>query len=174
MPSDKTVNPTFLRIDLPEAPDGVDSRAFLTRSAAISSTAVLTGCPAEEKATQPVFTPPPAPSPALAADLSPDLNVVKKSRRPVTTIEAPESVLAGLVELRIKAVGLDKRALDDKYRRPRGLGALSAYELAGCQENAPDELVIRVRHGNSAGGMPALVYEFLWYSAYAACKEDPC
>ena len=85
MTTKKTDNKTFLQMDLPEAPAGVDRRAFLMRSASIGAAAVLTGCSAEEKAKQVGSNPPPAPAQAAAADLSPDLNVVKKSKGPVMT-----------------------------------------------------------------------------------------
>jgi L-serine dehydratase len=85
MKTEKTDNNKFLQMDLPEAPAGVDRRAFLMRSASIGAAAVLTGCSAEEKAKQVGSNPPPAAAPAVAADLSPDLNVVKKSKGPVMT-----------------------------------------------------------------------------------------
>src|SRR4029077_5237986 len=68
--------------DLTEAPAGVDRRAFLMRSATIGAAAVLTGCTAEEKAKQVGGTEPP---PAVATDMSPDLDVVKKSKVPIIT-----------------------------------------------------------------------------------------
>src|SRR5436190_3211685 len=82
MTTEKTDNKTFLQMDLPEAPAGVDRRAFLMRSATIGAAAVLTGCTAEEKAKQVGGTDPP---PAVATDMSPDLDVVKKSKVPIIT-----------------------------------------------------------------------------------------
>jgi len=69
-----------------DAPDGIDRRAFLMRSAVIGATAVLTGCqPAgtDQKAALPTAAPPPP-----GSKLSPELEVVKKSKGPVmTTLE---------------------------------------------------------------------------------------
>ena len=86
MGTDMLNDKTFLELDLTEAPAGVDRRAFLMRSATIGAAAVLTGCTAEEKAKQVGgAAPPPAPA---ASNLSPDLDVVKKSKGPVmTTLE---------------------------------------------------------------------------------------
>jgi hypothetical protein len=68
-----------------EIPKGVDRRAFLMRSASIGAAAVMTGCSVAEK-TKEVGANPPPPAPAI--NLSPDLNVVKKSKGPVmTTLE---------------------------------------------------------------------------------------
>jgi L-serine dehydratase len=71
---------------LPEAPVGVDRRTFLMRSAVIGSAAVISGQPlsaAEQgKTAAKVAAPPNVPA------LSPDLEVVKKSKGPVmTTVE---------------------------------------------------------------------------------------
>ena len=67
---------------VPEAPAGVDRRAFMMRSAAIGAAAVMTGCTAEEKAKQVGGA---APPPAGASNDSPDLEVVKKAKGPVMT-----------------------------------------------------------------------------------------
>jgi len=67
-----------------DVPSGVDRRAFLMRSAAISAAAVLTGCSTAEKAREVGTTPPPS----APGNVSPDLEVVKKSKGPVmTTLE---------------------------------------------------------------------------------------
>src|SRR3954462_6370475 len=82
MTTNKTDNEKFFqKIDLPEAPVGLDRRAFLMRHVAIGAAAVMTGCSAQEKAAQVGAAPPPAAS----ATLSPDLNVVKKAKGPVIT-----------------------------------------------------------------------------------------
>src|SRR5688572_24795686 len=78
----KTDDRTLIEMELPEAPAGVDRRAFLMRNAAIGAAAVMTGCSVQAKAAQVGSTPPPG------TQVSPDLNVVKKSKGPVmTTIE---------------------------------------------------------------------------------------
>src|SRR4029450_2548830 len=61
-----------------EIPPGVDRRTFLMRSAVIGATGVITGIPisAQERKARATAAPPP---------LSPDLDVVKKSKGPVLT-----------------------------------------------------------------------------------------
>ena len=78
----------------PEVPAGVDRRKFIMRSAVISAAAVLNGCSRAETERK---APPPAPATPEAAGtagtsgaaasvtLSPDLDVVKKSKGPVMT-----------------------------------------------------------------------------------------
>ena len=70
--------------DLTESPAGADRRAFLMRSATIAAAAVLTGCTAEEKAKQVGGTEPP-PAATSNVSMSPDLDVVKKSKGPIIT-----------------------------------------------------------------------------------------
>jgi L-serine dehydratase len=48
--------------------------------------------------------------------------------------------------------------MDDKYAADRGIGAISAYALAGSEENGRGHLVITAPTGGSAGVMPAIVY----------------
>src|SRR5437763_17125776 len=57
------------------------------RSAVVGATAVITGCAAPEppKAARAAASATPAPAPTPASDLSPDLNVVKKSKGLVMT-----------------------------------------------------------------------------------------
>ncbi len=73
-------------------------------------------------------------------------------------LKAPEGVLPGPIKLKTKAGEVYKRAMDDKYEKQRGLGVVSAYALAGSEENARGHLVITAPTGGSAGVMPALVY----------------
>src|SRR6185503_6691155 len=81
---DETLDGALMETDLPEAPAGVDRRAFIMRSATIAAAAVMTGCTAEQRAAQVGTTPPPqAVNPSTV--LSPDLNVVKKEKGPVMT-----------------------------------------------------------------------------------------
>src|SRR5262245_54652978 len=63
-----------------EVPAGVDRRAFLMRSAVLTSAAVITGCSASENEQRVSAAPPPQ-----ASTASPDLNVVKKAKGPVMT-----------------------------------------------------------------------------------------
>src|SRR3954463_11368496 len=70
-------------------PAGLDRRKFIMRSAVISAAAVMTGCSTQETASKAPAPPPAAAAPpAPAVPLSPDLDVVKKSKGPVmTTLE---------------------------------------------------------------------------------------
>src|SRR6201994_1652359 len=74
-------------------------------------------------------------------------------------LAAPEdSVLPGPIKLHSKAATVYKRAMDDQYQSERGIGILSAYALAGSEENGRGHLVISAPTGGSAGVMPAVVY----------------
>jgi L-serine dehydratase len=73
-------------------------------------------------------------------------------------LEAPEGVLPGPIRLQSKAATVYKRAQDDQYQADRGIGILSAYALAGSEENARGHLVVTAPTGGSAGVLPALVY----------------
>jgi L-serine dehydratase len=73
-------------------------------------------------------------------------------------LKAPEGVLPGPIKLKTKAGEVYKRAMEDRYQRQQGLGVVSAYALAGSEENARGHLVITAPTGGSAGVMPALVY----------------
>jgi L-serine dehydratase len=68
--------------DPKEAPAGVDRRVFMMRSAVIGAAAVITGCSAPEKKEEAAA---PAQPPKPAGQMSPDLDVVKKSKGPVMT-----------------------------------------------------------------------------------------
>jgi len=69
--------------DLADVPPGVDRRTFMMRSAVIGSAAVITGCtPTEKQQTAAASAPPPQ----VKEPLSPDLDVVKKSKGPVMTV----------------------------------------------------------------------------------------
>ncbi len=80
------------------------------------------------------------------------VNIVKAG------LKAPESTLPGPIKLKTKAGDVYKRAMDDKFEAQRGVGVVSAYALAGSEENARGHLVVTAPTGGSAGVMPALVY----------------
>jgi L-serine dehydratase len=69
-----------------------------------------------------------------------------------------DDVLPGPIKLHSKAATVYKRALDEKYQSDRGIGVLSAYALAGSEENGRGHLVITAPTGGSAGVMPSLVH----------------
>jgi L-serine dehydratase len=69
-----------------------------------------------------------------------------------------DNVLPGPIKLHSKAATVYKRAMDEKYESDRGIGVLSAYALAGSEENGRGHLVITAPTGGSAGVMPSLVY----------------
>jgi L-serine dehydratase len=70
----------------------------------------------------------------------------------------PDDVLPGPIKLHTKAATVYKRAMDEAYQSDRGIGVLSAYALAGSEENARGHLVVTAPTGGSAGVLPALVY----------------
>ena len=73
-------------------------------------------------------------------------------------LSMPQGVLPGPIKLKTKAGDVYKRAMEDKYERQRGIGVVSAYALAGSEENARGHLVVTAPTGGSAGVIPALVY----------------
>ena len=74
-------------------------------------------------------------------------------------LAAPEdSVLPGPIKLHSKAATVYKRANDENYQSDRGIGMLSAYALAGSEENGRGHLVVTAPTGGSAGVLPSLVY----------------
>jgi L-serine dehydratase len=80
------------------------------------------------------------------------VNIVKSG------LKAPAGTLPGPIKLKTKAGEVYKRAMDDKYEKQRGLGVVSAYALAGSEENARGHLVVTAPTGGSAGVLPAVVY----------------
>jgi L-serine dehydratase len=80
------------------------------------------------------------------------VNIVKSG------LGAPSAVLPGPIKLKTKAGDVYKRAMDDKFERQRGVGVVSAYALAGSEENARGHLVVTAPTGGSAGVIPAIVY----------------
>jgi L-serine dehydratase len=80
------------------------------------------------------------------------VNIVKSG------LKAPAATLPGPIKLKTKAGDVYKRAMEDKYERQRGLGVVSAYALAGSEENARGHLVVTAPTGGSAGVLPAIVY----------------
>jgi L-serine dehydratase len=73
-------------------------------------------------------------------------------------LAAPTSTLPGPIKLKTKAGEVYKRAMDDTFVSQRAVGLVSAYALAGSEENARGHLVVTAPTGGSAGVIPALVY----------------
>jgi L-serine dehydratase len=73
-------------------------------------------------------------------------------------LKAPSSTLPGPIKLKTKAGDVYARAMENKYEAQRGVGLVSAYALAGSEENARGHLVVTAPTGGSAGVLPALVY----------------
>src|SRR5262245_41569365 len=69
-----------------------------------------------------------------------------------------DDVLPGPIKLHSKAATVYKRAMDDTFQSDCGIGVLSAYALAGSEENGRGHLVVTAPTGGSAGVLPALVY----------------
>jgi len=80
------------------------------------------------------------------------VNIVKSG------LAMPVGTLPGPIKLKTKAGEVYKRALDDTFVGQRGVGVVSAYALAGSEENARGHLVVTAPTGGSAGVIPALVY----------------
>jgi L-serine dehydratase len=73
-------------------------------------------------------------------------------------LAAPTSTLPGPIKLKTKAGDVYRRAMQDRFETQRGVGVLSAYALAGSEENARGHLVVTAPTGGSAGVIPAIVY----------------
>ncbi len=74
-------------------------------------------------------------------------------------LAAPTSTLPGPIKLKTKAGEIYNRALDStKSPSQRSIAIVSAYALAGSEENARGHLVITAPTGGSAGVMPAVIY----------------
>jgi L-serine dehydratase len=73
-------------------------------------------------------------------------------------LKAPEGTLPGPIKLKTKAGEVYKRSMDDTYEKQRGLGVISAYALAGSEENARGHLVVTAPTGGSAGVIPAVAF----------------
>jgi L-serine dehydratase len=80
------------------------------------------------------------------------MNIVKAG------LSAKPGTLPGPIKLKTKASEVYTRSMDDKYEKQRGVGVVSAYALAGSEENARGHLVVTAPTGGSAGVIPALVY----------------
>jgi L-serine dehydratase len=75
-----------------------------------------------------------------------------------TGLAAPTATLPGPIKLKTKAGEVYKHAMKDEFEGERGIGVVSAYALAGSEENARGHLVVTAPTGGSAGVIPALVY----------------
>ena len=80
------------------------------------------------------------------------VNIVKAG------LEAPPGTLPGPIKLRTKAGEVYARAKDDPFEARRAMGLVSAWALAGSEENARGHLVVTAPTSGSAGVLPALVY----------------
>ena len=85
----------------------------------------------------------------------------------------PPGVLPGPIKLKTKAGEVYKRSMDEKYERQRGIGVVSAYALAGSEENARGHLVVTAPTGGSAGVIPAIVYALGEGGRKLPQAEDP-
>jgi len=75
-----------------------------------------------------------------------------------TGIEAPTSTLPGPIKLKTKAHDIFVKASEQEGVARKAIGLVSAYALAGSEENARGHLVITAPTGGSAGVLPAVVY----------------
>ena len=75
-----------------------------------------------------------------------------------TGLAAPTSVLPGPIKLKTKAHDVYENAMKQEGEARRAIGLVSAYALAGSEENARGHLVITAPTGGSAGVLPAVIY----------------
>ena len=73
-------------------------------------------------------------------------------------LEAPTSTLPGPIKLKTKARDVYQNALKQEGEARKAIGLVSAYALAGSEENARGHLVITAPTGGSAGVMPAVIH----------------
>jgi L-serine dehydratase len=73
-------------------------------------------------------------------------------------LDAPTGTLPGPIKLKTKAHDVYQNALNQPGAARQAIGLVSAYALAGSEENARGHLVITAPTGGSAGVMPAVVY----------------
>jgi L-serine dehydratase len=76
----------------------------------------------------------------------------------MTGLAAPTGVLPGPIKLKTKARDIYESARNQPGEARRAIGLVSAYALAGSEENARGHLVITAPTGGSAGVMPAVAY----------------
>ena len=74
-----------------------------------------------------------------------------------TGIAAPTSTLPGPIKLKTKAHDVYQSTLKQEGTARKAIGLVSAYALAGSEENARGHLVITAPTGGSAGVMPAVI-----------------
>jgi L-serine dehydratase len=75
-----------------------------------------------------------------------------------TGIAAPTSTLPGPIKLKTKAHDVYTSVQNQQGPARKGVCLVSAYALAGSEENARGHLVITAPTGGSAGVLPAVVY----------------
>jgi L-serine dehydratase len=75
-----------------------------------------------------------------------------------TGLDAPTSTLPGPIKLKTKAHDVYTSASKQEGIARKAIGLVSAYALAGSEENARGHLVITAPTGGSAGVIPAVVY----------------
>lgn len=75
-----------------------------------------------------------------------------------TGLAAPTSTLPGPIKLKTKAHDVYESAQKQEGEARRAIGLVSAYALAGSEENARGHLVITAPTGGSAGVLPAVIY----------------
>jgi L-serine dehydratase len=75
-----------------------------------------------------------------------------------TGLAAPMSVLPGPIQLKTKAGDVFRRAGQARTQAGKSIGLVTAYALAGSEENARGHLVVTAPTGGSAGVIPAIAY----------------
>lgn len=128
---DQAAKGSHLSTDAPgaaEIPAGVDRRTFLMRSAVISAAAVITGRPVSAAEQTAAAT---APAPRVSTHLSPELDVVRRSKGPVmTTLE--EFYKVGPGPSSSHTIG-PMRITYDFYQRANALPAETLAKVTGIK-----------------------------------------
>src|SRR3954470_23697577 len=143
--------------DLPDItiPPGIDRRAFLVRNAVIGAAAVMTGAnwPTDARAQQAAKE---SAAPKMGPALSPELNVVKKSKGPVMTV-ADEFYKVGPGPSSSHTIG-PMRITYDFYQRCTKLPAAQLGQATGLKVHLFGSLSATGKgHGTERAALAGLV-----------------
>lgn len=141
--------------DVPDLPPGVDRRSFLMRNAVIGAAAVMTGgaWTREARAQQATKE---AGAPKLGGTLSPDLDVVKKSKGPIITV-ADEFYKVGPGPSSSHTIG-PMRITYDFYQRCTKLPADQLAQATGLKVHLYGSLSATGKgHGTERAALAGLV-----------------
>jgi L-serine dehydratase len=94
------------------------------------------------------------------ADINAFLDTVLNAMNAIvrTGLAAPTATLPGPIQLKTKAHDVYQNARNQEGTARRAIGLVSAFALAGSEENARGHLVVTAPTGGSAGVIPAVIY----------------